>query len=242
MDLARIVYEVSAHQPDFVIVYNGGNDLLNNWGLEDRPGYPFDFVYTENNPLLYLGDSTVENRGQYQGFTLFLLKSRLLRSLFRDDLKEDLIKRKLRPADLGSPGSPEWKSALVATYIKHLRLGHGVAKSLGAGFLGVLQPILFFKRQLADPERKLLADWTAHQWGRDQMKGVTDMRKMIVQAFDGIRAANGIDLLDLSEVFSDQPRPVFTDQIHITAEDRRAVAQELFKHLMGAGIGRPVPQ
>ncbi|MDD9878400.1 MAG: SGNH/GDSL hydrolase family protein, partial [Magnetovibrio sp.] len=237
MDLARIVYEVADHQPDLIIMYNGGNDLLNNWGREDRPGYPFDFVYTENNPLLYLSDPTAAERDRYQGWTLFLLESRLLRRLLKDDLEEALIKRKLRPNDLGAPGSPQWQQALAATYIKHLALGHRVAKGLEARFLGVFQPILFFKTPHVGRERQINAYLENTDWGRQRKRGAHEMRAMITEGMRRLRDTEGMDLLDLSALFSKRRDAVFTDQIHITETARAAVGKAIFEHLERAGIG-----
>mgnify|MGYP001418370138 CR=1 FL=1 len=121
--------------------------------------------------------------------------------------------------------------------MKYLSRGHGVAKGLNAGYLGVFQPILFFKRSLADQEEKLVANWNTAQWARERYNGAIDMRKMIGLEMAQRQGAEGLDLLDLSGIFSNEPRKVFVDLIHITGESRRWVAEEIFKHLNESGVG-----
>jgi len=52
MEIARIVIEISELQPDLIIMYNGGNDIIMPWYYEPRPGYPCNFIAYEANPIL----------------------------------------------------------------------------------------------------------------------------------------------------------------------------------------------
>ena len=49
--LARVVYEVSDYSPDLVIAYNGSNDFEHPFFRDPRPGYPFNFLVHEANPI-----------------------------------------------------------------------------------------------------------------------------------------------------------------------------------------------
>ena len=53
MEVSRLLFEVTDLRPDVVVFYDGGNDLLLPAVYDPRPGYPFNFVVYESNPLLH---------------------------------------------------------------------------------------------------------------------------------------------------------------------------------------------
>ncbi len=52
MELARLVFEALAYQPDLIVSYSGANDIILPLSADPRPGYPFNFMIREYNPLL----------------------------------------------------------------------------------------------------------------------------------------------------------------------------------------------
>ena len=74
-------------------------------------------------------------------------------------------------------------------------------------------------------------------WGRQRKRGAHEMRAMITEGMRRLRDTEGMDLLDLSALFSKRRDAVFTDQIHITETARAAVGKAIFEHLERAGIG-----
>ena len=50
-ELAHLVFHVLDSEPDMVVFYDGGNDIMDPLLYDPRPGYPFNFLAYENNVL-----------------------------------------------------------------------------------------------------------------------------------------------------------------------------------------------
>ena len=84
-DLARVVYEISDLEPDLIIFYNGANDTMHPKYWDPRPGYPFNFVVYEKNPLL---ESSIRD---YPALALLAYGSNILRTMIPGFLYENLF-------------------------------------------------------------------------------------------------------------------------------------------------------
>jgi lysophospholipase L1-like esterase len=47
-ELSLLVHRLAYLQPDAVIAYDGGNDLISPWLYDPRPDYPFNFLVWED--------------------------------------------------------------------------------------------------------------------------------------------------------------------------------------------------
>lgn len=75
-ELARILFETVDLKPDLIAMYNGANDIWQNHLYDPRPGYPFNFIAYELNPLL---ESDVRS---YPAITLFFMEAILSETIF----------------------------------------------------------------------------------------------------------------------------------------------------------------
>jgi len=92
MELARVLYELADLEPDLVMMFNGANDIIAPWESDPRPGYPFNFVVVENNPLF---EKPVQS---YPAFLLFASGSNLCRYFLHDYFMENLKAAKVSNA------------------------------------------------------------------------------------------------------------------------------------------------
>jgi hypothetical protein len=207
-DLARIVYDISRFEPDLVILYNGGNDILHGTGWDPRPGYPMSFLLQEKNPLLQL------NGGYRHHFLLFLSSIRIFRTALRPLIEDNIVgyheerKRQLE-LHLGEEGL---RQAFLREYIRHVTLAGKVSKSLGAEFIAVFQP---------------LADFSGA--GENLTK---DARRIVLEKFAVHQTNSDFRFADLSNLFLERAATVYIDPIHIKQEFQGEVASAIFGELL----------
>ncbi len=218
MELARLLFEVADLQPDLVVFYNGGNDIIGPFRHDPRPGYPFNFLVYENNPLVE------SNVGSYPALALLLYGSNLARYFLSDYFTEKF-------ADIGhlrqavNWGSEEWREQIAGVYVNNLLKADKVSQAFGADFIAFAQPILFFKDQPAPEE----ADLFGNSERRDY---VLDVRQKIRAAIPKAAPQLGIKIVDLSDIYDKTSEQVFTDMIHTTQSSKSVIAQAMYESIM----------
>lgn len=208
MDLARLVYEISAYSPDLVIFYGGGNDIFTPYSSDPRPGYPFNFIAYENNPYFL--------NGNYDLIPLILYKSNFLRYSFNSYFLESF-------ADLSSSrqkvnyNSIEWKDKIASEYMGALSKANKIASAFNANFVGVFQPISYYKDSLTASEKIFTSP--------DFFDDAFYIRNKINSS------QKDFNFLDLSDIFDSHPEQAFVDNIHITQASYIPVAASIYKHI-----------
>lgn len=228
MELAQIVFEVSELAPDLIVMYNGGNDILGPYRHDPRPGYPFNFLVYENNPLV---ESNVRS---YPALALLAYGSNLARYFFPDYFlaRFSSFEEMRARADYGSE---RWREEIAGTYVNNLVKGDQVAQAFGADFIAFAQPLLYFKPSPAPEE----ADLAGNEARRDHCN---DVRQRIRDRIERDGLNRTVKIVDLSAIYDDTAEWVFTDSIHIRQEAQPVIVQAMAGQIVasfGPVIGRP---
>ncbi len=218
MELARIVFEISDFSPDLIVMYNGGNDLLVPWSWDPRPGYPFNFIVYENNPLL---DKKLET---YPTLTLLLYGSNLMRYVFTDYFVKKLIPLE-QTRTKNHYKSFEWREKIAANYVNNIVKANKVSNAFGAEFVAFFQPLMYFKGTLSDEERLFGT--------REQGIHALQIREKVLSKIVQIEDTPPLNFVDLSLIYTGETSQVFRDFIHTHQEAKPTVAHAIYKELLG---------
>lgn len=230
MELAQIVFEISELEPDLIVMYNGGNDILGPYRHDPRPGYPFNFLVYENNPLL---ESDITS---YPAISLLAYGSNMARYFFPsyflqkfstfDQLREET-----------EWGTDSWQEDIAKTYVKNLVKAHQISDAFGSEFIAFAQPILYFKEPPAPEEADLAGNWQR----KDYSLGV---RQKIRSEIEQSEINTVLKIVDLSDIYDGTSEWVFTDAIHIRQESQAVVVRKMYQYIInyfGGGIGSGQP-
>ncbi|MBN1493331.1 MAG: hypothetical protein JW938_04220 [Candidatus Omnitrophica bacterium] len=219
MALARLVFEILDRSPDIVIMYNGGNDIMDGYMEQTRPGYPFNYVVYEHNPLLY------HNLDKYNWLMLLLYRS----NLFRYALRNRYVKLYLTPHtdDRAPPWmSEEWKEAVAMNYVNNIIKAHKISAAFSSDMVTFLQPLIYFKNELVGPETSIEPNTSEV---RDY---VYEMREKITSKANVAREIDGVNFVDLSNTFKANKDIIFKDFIHIEPEANLIIARAIYDVIM----------
>ena len=223
-ELAQLIFDVVDAKPDLVIIYDGGNDVMDPMYLDPRPNFPMDFLVYENNPLM-------ADLKSYPAVSLFLFGSALVRHFFSNRFKERLLHLSdiRRRADYGSDS---WRQEIADSYIGNLIKSRAIAHAFGAQLIVVFQPLVYFKAPLGPVEaHQLRPQWRDH---------ASDVRGRIIERLGRPERAAGLRFLNLSEAFNGIDKDVFEDFIHIRQEYQGLLAEKIFRALeVRNAAGRP---
>lgn len=217
MELARILHQLVDFKPDLIISYSGGNDLTHPLFWDPRPGYPFNFVAFEKNPLLEA------DAHSYPLMPLILYSSNLLRRYFPDFF----VKQFVNIDELRSEvrfGSPDWERAIAQKYVLNLKKSQVVANSFGIRWMSVFQPMLAFKQNLSPSEGEHL-----------QLPVQTHVKKLhsLVREEMKLEAPELQETFhDFSNVFGADSSEAFIDDIHTTNWGTEFVAKALARSIL----------
>jgi lysophospholipase L1-like esterase len=215
MELARVAHEVLDYRPDFVIFYNGGNDLISPLGWDPRPGYPFNFMAYEKNPL-------IETRRQYSLTKSIALGSNLFRiaAARYPFLNEWLLGQEELRKQAGFETAP-WKEQIVAAYLGNAMKAQTALSGADARFAAFFQPLIYYKDHLGAKEKPLCAEQGRSYY--EEMRGM--VRSMRQERFPTL------NFFDVSDIYDTERGDVFTDIIHTTQEGRMAMAGMIFDRI-----------
>jgi len=219
-ELARIVFELSDDAPDLVVMYNGGNDVLEPMHYDPRPGYPFNFLLNENNPIL------TGNDRPYPLVPLIAYASHICRRLGEWRFAEAF--GRLQELREGSGWkSPEWEEQIALTYVRNLEKAAKVSTAFGADFLAFFQPTLAFKDQLAGSE---IARAQKDSW---EIAASQSIRSRINRHAQTAKDSGNLYYVDASDVYDEVTEPVFRDFIHTVQSAKPLVAEFMAQHISG---------
>jgi len=224
MELARIVFEVLDLAPDMIVMYNGGNDILQPLLYDPRPGYPFNFIAYENNPLL---DKNIKN---YPSTALLMYGSNIMRHFFRNYFVEKFVplesvrKRSKFKSD-------EWKDEIANIYVGNLIKANKVSNVFGAEFIAFYQPSVYFKDVLSDKEQYYKDD--------EKSKFVKEISGRIITKIALSQKENEIRFIDLSGIYKNNPNWVFMDDLHTIQAAKSIVAQAVAQAIYKKNVSSP---
>jgi lysophospholipase L1-like esterase len=218
-ELAKIVFELSDLQPDLIVMYNGANDLYQPLYWDPRPGYPFNYIAMENNPIV---DRSVSD---YPTLTMLAYGSNILRVFLNAHFMRTFIPLERTRASVGFR-SEAWKDQIVSTYLKNVVRARTVSKSFGADFVAFFQPIAAYKDSRTKEEEAF--------FDAKEAELLQDMRARVTDGMLRIQGAQKDEqptIVDLSLLFKDSQEWLFTDLIHTTQEAKPVIAKAIFGQL-----------
>ena len=218
MEVSRLLFEVTDLQPDVVVFYDGANDLLLPAVYDPRPGYPFNFVVYESNPLLHRDPSS------FPSFALFAYGSQLLRTMAPAFFEKRFVDLAALRHRVGYE-SDEWKSSIASTYVKNLGRGHHLARAWGADFVAFFQPLVFYKPDLGPVETAILDQNSAMR------PLMVDLRARVQQDLGPLREREGVAVFDLSGIYDGIKTDIFVDIVHTAARGREMIARSMADQL-----------
>lgn len=220
MELSRILFEVSELDPDLVLMYNGGNDVMQPLWLDPRPGYPHNFISYESNPLL---ESSVES---YPSLALLLYGSNILRKTIPSYFVKEFVPLKQVREEIQWQ-SEDWRQDIADIYVKNLVKASKISSSFGSEFLGCFQPLVYFKDSISREEKAFVSE--------QRRAYALDMRRRIRTEIEAATDENSsLKVIDLSEIYRTTKETVFVDLIHTRQEHKKVVAQEIYRHMMNS--------
>jgi hypothetical protein len=219
MELVRILLEISELQPDLIVMYNGGNDIFTPYKYDPRPGYPFNFIVYENNPVL---ESDVRS---YPTFSLFLYGSNLARCFLSRLFMDSFIPMEEERQKVGWC-SEDWRDEIAQRYVGNLIKAEKVSNAFGSEFIAFLQPMVAYKDQQSDEEREYRPDPTFKEH-------CIDVRRMILQKTSAHSEGPGPILVDLTDIYDGTPASVFIDYVHTVQESKDLVVKAIYQNITG---------
>ena len=205
-DLARILYEVVDLLPDLIVMYNGYNDLAHPFYADPRPGYPFNFMVYENNPI--------SSSSLSFPWVLSLYRSSILRQLYPYFFMKQFTKiDKLRKQ--AGYGTKEWKKQIVSAYWNYVKKAQKISLAFDFDLLVVFQAVVFGKKKNFVREN-------------EQMFFVKDWHFMFEYLLKLTNQDKNVLFFDRSGIFDHNEEKVFNDFVHIKQEYQKDVAKELF--------------
>lgn len=218
MELARILFEISDLQPDLIIMYNGGNDMLSPRSYDPRPGYPYNFIVYENNPLL---ENDVRS---YPSFSLLLYGSNLARYFLPKYFMKKFVPL-VREREKVDYGSDQWKDEIAETYVANMVKADKISATFGAEFLAFFQPMVYYKDQLSEREKLLVKE--------EDKDYYIDMRKRIMARIESLTEDPTPVIIGLSDIYDEIEEVVFlVDCIHTKQESKIVAAEAIYTHIV----------
>lgn len=226
MELARLVFEVIQHQPDMVVSYSGGNDIDLPLIADPRPGYPYNFMIKERNPLW---------EKDYPQAALFGYGSYLMRVLFARFFQEEFIQLRELQQTYGWKTQP-WREQIAQAYVSNIGTSARIANGFDAAFVAFLQPTLLTKQNPTVEEQAILDEFSmqtesamgvsAADWHLHDASIRTEIRARLAG-----EAPRDISFFDLSAEFDGNKDTTYIDPIHTEQTAKPLLARRIFETL-----------
>jgi lysophospholipase L1-like esterase len=203
-ELVMTMMEVLQLQPDFIIVFDGYNDLARVEEGE-APGAP---EYTRAMAAKFNAEM-----GAYR----YLLADLAQRSFLLQQLRP--VTSEPRSRSSSSDEGRIFRDA-VEIYGSNIEKMARLSKAYGYGLVIAVQPIVFFRDQPGPAEAKLLED-------RQRAERYRHHYEDLIRRAKRVGETEGISVRDLTSVFAEIPGDVFFDTVHFESDNadvRRALS------------------
>lgn len=218
MELSRILFEISDLEPDLIVMYNGGNDIMQPFYYDPRPGYPFNFIAYESNPLI---EGNIET---YPKWDMLAYGSNIFRYLF-----PTYFVNKFVPLDRMRNEvkyiSKEWSDSIAKIYVNNLVKANKVSNALNAQFIVFFQPLAHFKEPLSDEEKKYVSSGE-----KDHYLYIREIIRAKLYS-NKTNTSPMVQVIDMSDFFDGISDTVFSDKIHILQKNQKLIALEIYNYL-----------
>jgi lysophospholipase L1-like esterase len=222
-ELAHLVFHVLDSGPDMVVMYNGGNDIMDPLLYDPRPGYPFNFLAYENNVLF-------KDYREYPWPALLAYGSEMLRHLFRGYFFEKFGNFSFLRMDVDY-GTDAWSEKTARIYAGNLAKAARICNAYDVQFASFFQPLEFYtSHDVAGEKKHLLKEWPPVE-ANLVLPYTEDVRARILRRVKDEQRQFAFAFHDLSDIFDKSNNAVFTDYIHINAEANQRIASAICDRL-----------
>jgi len=205
-ELVRVLMEVLDYRPDITIMYNGFNDFGEPLAWDPRPGYPFNFIVYENNPIL---ESNIE---KYKFWSLLLYGSNFLRFFLGNYFVSQFIDLNEMRKKVNYQ-TPAWEDEIINVYVNNFKKASKILIAYHSKFVGIYQPNAnYIKKKSSDD-----------YWER--------MRTKLQAKISGLKQIEKFDFYDYSNIYSDISEKVFVDSVHTEQKFKNIVSNRIFKDI-----------
>ena len=226
MDLARLVFEALAYQPDMIVSYAGGNDINMPVTTDPRPGYPYIFMVKEFNPL---------HRKQYPWLDMTAYGSHLLRLFGHGYFKEKFTRMQELQREAGW-NTRSWQVKIAEVYVQNIATSAKIAKAFDSTFVAFLQPSLLTKENPTKAELEILQSFTV---ATEQRLGVSHadwkLHDEFVRNLINLRLADlpipDFQFVDMTTEFDGVEKSTYQDIIHTEQHAKSLLAERIFRTL-----------
>ncbi len=223
-ELALLVHRLIDLKPDLVVAYDGGNDLIQPWAYDPRPGYPFNFL-TEEEAMSTLANS----QGDAKTIASLARDSAVIQALLGTaDWIDRVGATMARLRAEVNYGSEPWKEQVANAYARNQTAMCRVARASGALFASVFQPILAYSEPLDSGHLGATG-------GEKTVASLREQREMALQAiarqFPAPSTEAGCRFSDFSRILEKQ-QDAYADAIHIDNESNEMIGGRIAEDLI----------
>lgn len=224
-ELDLLMHRVLELDPDYVITYDGSNDIVQPYNYDPRPGYPYNFMVYEKGVQLFhqrpLGDIV----------TLLLRKSAVMSKLFRRPLNARLLSLDDLRKSSGYL-SPEWEREIVSHYADNIKKFCTVAKGYGFKYAAFFQPMVHFKEPRTPSEE-------SHLGGEDFQKYIHRQYARTKESYSELEDLDESQCLfhDMSLSLSGVGEELYWDYVHTNNRGNEILAETIYREFIkGFGL------
>lgn len=217
-ELAQIVHHVLDLSPDVIVMYDGGNDIMDPYIADPRPGYPYNFMLWEQNPLLKPAE-------EYPTLALLAFGSALLRRGLDGYFSKKIADLPALRAHAGYDTEP-WRRQIAWVYTGNLLKAQKICSAFGIEFLAFFQPLAAFQE----------VEYAGLK-GRSHARAV---RSLIRQNISDLKREHRVNFIDVSDALKDEPgawEDIYADYIHLHPPTNQKMAEVIAGPIMEA-VGR----
>jgi lysophospholipase L1-like esterase len=239
-ELAETESILLAYRPDCVILMDGANDMDYLWMYAREHYDSYSTVYHSEDFNLLANPGSLRSLSFFLGewiranSTAFrLVQDRL--ALIQEqhirterEKKYDGVRNPISLADLTPAEQARLATAesQLGFYTHTVRLIHSILNADGVKALFLLQPtVVLTQKQLTDSEQKILAYQLAFP-GRTY--ALQQLLPKIGAAMTAAAQHDGFTFLNLTSSFDKTSEQTFSDDVHLTPEGNRIIAERLF--------------
>jgi hypothetical protein len=216
MELITILNEVSSLSADAIILYSGANDITFPLKYDPRPGYPFNFLVYENNPLLMK---------KYPALTLLAYNSNLIRLFAKKYFAEKFSNINELKKTAGYK-SDKWREAIADVYINNLKKEETICSDYHSRLFVFLQPMVYFKKNLSPDEANFIKEH------KEDVEHYQLMKEIIMKKINPADTSTGFTFCNLTDAYDQDSGTVFRDDVHTMQDKKPLIAKEIFNELI----------
>lgn len=217
-ELVILVHEISNYQPDLIIQYDGANDKYHPFNFDPRPGYPYNFLAYENNPLL--------DPSKFTFFQDVLFSSSLLRFLGERFFYWDYINIFLPLSSLRESSnwlSEEWNNKIADIYVSNVMKSNIIARAFNSDYMIFYQPMIYNKNTLMNKEEEIMNKLS-------NLESYLYIDNMIVD----LLSKENINFIDMRNIFNSDKLQAFTDPIHLGTYGNQIVSHVMYEKIINS--------